>query len=187
MKLCLDTNIFRAISNQNQQILEILSSSTEILLPFIVVAELQSGFKNPNRFKENNLRLETFIKKNNIQILHSTLTNFCVYACSIRITPYFCSRIKDHGRNNKINWQILDLLRRIISDYDRYDHLGQFMVLGRLALRAYLLSTGTRRYVVRSTTGCHFKHILYCLYKARSILYNTIRVKIVIIYRLKLT
>ncbi len=80
MKLSLDTNIFRAISNQNQLILEILSSATEILLPFIVVAELQSGFKNGNRFKENNRRLESFIQKNSIQILHSTAETIDIYS-----------------------------------------------------------------------------------------------------------
>ena len=80
MKLCIDTNIFRAISDQNQQVLELLSSATEILLPFIVVAELHAGFKNGNRFRENDLRLQSFIQKNGIQVLHSTIETIDIYS-----------------------------------------------------------------------------------------------------------
>lgn len=80
MKVCLDTNIFNGISSENPRILEILSNAHQILIPFVVYAELLYGFKNGARLNKNRIRLDSFILKNGAILLHTTNDTLEIYS-----------------------------------------------------------------------------------------------------------
>ncbi len=61
MKLCLDTNIYSALKNGIQSVIELLENADEINIPAIVLGELYSGFYLGNRLKKNINELNEFL------------------------------------------------------------------------------------------------------------------------------
>ncbi|MEE9373381.1 MAG: type II toxin-antitoxin system VapC family toxin [Saprospiraceae bacterium] len=71
-KICLDTNIFRALSGNDSDVVSIVLNASKISISFVVFPELLSSFKNGNKVKENRFRLTQFMRKNGVILLHSS-------------------------------------------------------------------------------------------------------------------
>ena len=60
MRLALDTNTYTALCNGREETAELIETAEEVLVPFIVLAELQAGFSHGKRGLENERRLAHF-------------------------------------------------------------------------------------------------------------------------------
>ena len=69
MKLCIDTNIYSAFKNGNQQITDILENADEVLIPVTVLGELYSGFQIGSLMEKNLNELDEFLSKPGISII----------------------------------------------------------------------------------------------------------------------
>ena len=69
MKLCLDTNIYSAFKNGNQEIRNILENADEVLIPVTVLGELYSGFQIGRLTEKNLTELDEFLSKPGVSII----------------------------------------------------------------------------------------------------------------------
>ena len=69
MKLCLDTNMYSAFKNGNQQITDILENADEVLIPVTVLGELYSGFQIGSLTEKNLSELDAFLSKPGVSII----------------------------------------------------------------------------------------------------------------------
>ena len=69
MKLALDTNAYRALSEGGPRLAEDMRRAETIGLPIIVVGELWFGFMNGSKLRENTETLERFLATPRVQIL----------------------------------------------------------------------------------------------------------------------
>ena len=79
------------------EILSILSIATQVMVPSIVLGELYSGFRRGNRQSQNELQLQTFLKKPSISILDVTAETALRYA---EIDVYLFSKGRPITRND---------------------------------------------------------------------------------------
>jgi predicted nucleic acid-binding protein len=69
VKLALDTNAYRALSEGGPRLAEDMRRAETIGLPIIVVGELWFGFMNGSKLRENTETLERFLATPRVQIL----------------------------------------------------------------------------------------------------------------------
>jgi tRNA(fMet)-specific endonuclease VapC len=69
VKLALDTNAYRALSEGEQQIAADVRRATVVGLPVIVLGELWFGFMNGSKLRQNTDTLERFLATPRAQIL----------------------------------------------------------------------------------------------------------------------
>ena len=62
MKLCIDTNIYSAFKRGNQDVVDLLEKTEEVLIPAIVLGELYAGFNLGRHMKKNLSELYEFLK-----------------------------------------------------------------------------------------------------------------------------
>lgn len=73
MKLCLDTNAYAAFKRGHKELVELLESADEILLPTVVAGELYFGFFQGNKTKENLKELGQFLELPGVTLAEVTL------------------------------------------------------------------------------------------------------------------
>jgi predicted nucleic acid-binding protein len=69
VKLALDTNAYRALSEGGPRLVEDMRRAETIGLPIIVVGELWFGFMNGSKLRQNTEILERFLTTPRVQIL----------------------------------------------------------------------------------------------------------------------
>lgn len=79
-KICLDTNIFGALSRNEKDVVSLITEASNIFVSFVVYAELLAGFKNGNRAKENRNRFSEFMRKNGVVLIHSSNETIEIYS-----------------------------------------------------------------------------------------------------------
>ena len=72
MKLALDTNCYSDLCRGDQAITAIVARAHDVLLPFIVVAELRAGFGHGTKARANERALQRFLAKPGVDILFAT-------------------------------------------------------------------------------------------------------------------
>ena len=97
MKALLDTSAYSGLMLGDPEILSILSIATQVMVPSIVLGELYSGFRCGNRQSQNELQLQTFLKKPSISILDVTAETALRYA---EIDVYLFSKGRPITRND---------------------------------------------------------------------------------------
>jgi predicted nucleic acid-binding protein len=70
VKLALDTNAYKALSEGDSRLAEEMRRAETVGLPIIVLGELGFGFINGSKLRENTDVLERFLATPRVQILH---------------------------------------------------------------------------------------------------------------------
>jgi tRNA(fMet)-specific endonuclease VapC len=69
MRLALDTNRYTDLSRGDAAVVTLVERAEEVLLPFIVLAELRAGFSVGTRGAENERVLRRFLMKRGVTVL----------------------------------------------------------------------------------------------------------------------
>ncbi len=69
MRLALDTNRYTDLSRGDAPVVTLVERAEEVLLPFIVLAELRAGFSVGTRGAENERVLRRFLMKRGVTVL----------------------------------------------------------------------------------------------------------------------
>lgn len=62
MKLVFDTSAFSAMQRGNSELLELVRSADEVIVPAVVIGELVAGYSYGTKLAENNRYLESFLR-----------------------------------------------------------------------------------------------------------------------------
>lgn len=71
MRLCLDTNRYCDFMRNNLEAVALLRQADEILLPFVVVAELRAGFLGGTRGRANEGILVRFLNSSRVTVVYA--------------------------------------------------------------------------------------------------------------------
>jgi predicted nucleic acid-binding protein len=77
--LVLDTNAYSDFV-RTQKWKNLISFSSRIHVPLMVIAELKSGFRRGSQFRQNEIQFEYFLEQPNVEILLPTLQTTTYYA-----------------------------------------------------------------------------------------------------------
>jgi len=69
VKILIDTNRYRDFCDGTEEAVGVIRKSSEILIPFIVIAELRAGFACGKKGPKNELILTSFLNKPRVTIL----------------------------------------------------------------------------------------------------------------------
>ena len=84
MRVALDTNRYRDFSGGVATAVEVLETAEEILLPFVVLAELRAGFAVGTRGRDNERLLRRFLERPGIGVAFATEATIREYASLYR-------------------------------------------------------------------------------------------------------
>lgn len=84
MRLVLDTNRYSDLCRGLAQVVEVVERAEEVLLPFVVVAELRAGFAVGKRGAENERILRRFMTKPGVGVLFADEQTTHHYAAAYR-------------------------------------------------------------------------------------------------------
>ncbi len=79
-RLLIDTNAYAAVDRGNIPIIEIFKATNEIVIPFIVVAELLAGFKHGLKESRNKAQLGSFLGSHRTDVLYPDKETLEAYA-----------------------------------------------------------------------------------------------------------
>jgi len=71
MNLLLDTNFYTAFCKGEDRAVQIIQQARKIFLPFVVVAELRSGFLCGTKARQNERSLTLFLNSERVEILYA--------------------------------------------------------------------------------------------------------------------
>jgi tRNA(fMet)-specific endonuclease VapC len=125
MRLVLDTNRYRDFWDGVAEVVRNVETADEVLLPFVVVAELRAGFLNGTRQAQNERALRQFLAEPGIEILladEQTTSHYAVLQ----------NQLWRQGTPIPINdlWIASLVLQHGLTLYARdkhFDHLPQLM------------------------------------------------------------
>ena len=80
MRILLDSNAYSQWKRGHARIAEIVRSSSEILVPLVVVGELLYGFQHGRRTEENVRDLQLFLQNRRVNAVGMTMTTADRYA-----------------------------------------------------------------------------------------------------------
>lgn len=72
MKILLDTSAYTSLLAGNRAVLEILGAADTVYMSVLVLGELYAGFRGGRKERENRDRLEAFLTRPTVKILHAT-------------------------------------------------------------------------------------------------------------------
>jgi predicted nucleic acid-binding protein len=84
MILALDTNRYTDFQRGESRVVEVLESTETIVVPFVVIAELRSGFEFGSRARQNEAVLQQFLAEPGITTLFADAATTLVYAALYR-------------------------------------------------------------------------------------------------------
>ena len=71
MRIALDTNRYVDFCRGEPEVVRVIQQSTNILLPFVVLAELRAGFLCGNRSRQNERTLDKFLLSEGVAIIQA--------------------------------------------------------------------------------------------------------------------
>ena len=80
MRVLLDSNAYSQWKRGHARVAELVRSSSEILVPLVVVGELLYGFQHGQRADENTRDLQTFLANRRVSVVTMTMTTADRYA-----------------------------------------------------------------------------------------------------------
>jgi tRNA(fMet)-specific endonuclease VapC len=72
VRLALDTNRYRDLTDGVEEVVEVLRRADTIVVPFVVLAELRAGFAVGARGRENEAVLHRFLTKPGVEVAFAT-------------------------------------------------------------------------------------------------------------------
>ncbi|MEW6526161.1 MAG: type II toxin-antitoxin system VapC family toxin [Spirochaetota bacterium] len=69
VKVCIDTNIYAYMCRGNAEIIELLETANEIIMPVVVIGELFAWFYQGRRYKQNIALLNSFLGKTGVTVV----------------------------------------------------------------------------------------------------------------------
>ena len=69
MKLLMDVNRYRDLTDGDEAVVQTLGSAEQIFIPFVTLAELAAGFDGGTRTEHNRRVLTAFLRKPGVGIL----------------------------------------------------------------------------------------------------------------------
>ncbi len=79
VRYLIDTNVYIHALQGNLRAQKILIEADQVVVPFIMLGELEYGFRNGAHFKENKAKLAYFLAGDNILIKHSSHQTIEIY------------------------------------------------------------------------------------------------------------
>lgn len=70
MKLCLDTNAYVAFKQNRLELVELLETAEEIIVPSVVLGELYAGFFQGTKIKRNTQELLEFLRLPGVSVIN---------------------------------------------------------------------------------------------------------------------
>lgn len=70
MRILLDTNRYRDFAEGDKEALEVIRSAVKLYVPFVVAAELRSGFLCGSRSRKNEKYLTMFLNSDRVETLY---------------------------------------------------------------------------------------------------------------------
>jgi predicted nucleic acid-binding protein len=127
MRIALDTNRYADLDRAVSEVVETVSQAAEVYLPFIVLAELHTGFRNGSKRADNERRLRRFLAEPGVEVLYPDHETVDVFAnLSVQLihqgTP-----IPSHD-----TWIAALALQHGLTLYARDKHFDQLPQLARL-------------------------------------------------------
>ena len=123
MRLALDTNRYTDLASNVPQVVAVVEKAIEVYLPFVVLAELRSGFAGGTRAAENEQILLQFLTKRNVRVLYADEQTVGHYALVWNQLRKQGTPIPVHDR-----WIAAIVLQHQLTLYARdahFDHLPQ--------------------------------------------------------------
>ena len=80
MRIALDTDRYRDLTDGDASVVAVLESADAILVPFVVLAELRAGFMAGKKGRENERTLQRFLSKAGVATLFPSEATTHVYA-----------------------------------------------------------------------------------------------------------
>jgi tRNA(fMet)-specific endonuclease VapC len=74
-----DTNAYSELIRGRVEAVEVMRVTPIIVMPLIVIAELEAGFRHGNRFTKNQIDLENFLNLSRVQLLASDRETATIY------------------------------------------------------------------------------------------------------------
>ena len=78
-EILFDTNAYSELIRGRNEAVMVMQVAPMIVMPLIVIAELEAGFRKGNRFAKNQVDLENFLKLPRVQMLFPTRETASVY------------------------------------------------------------------------------------------------------------
>lgn len=78
--LLIDTNVYSALDKGSTTAIDVLRGQSNIYIPITVIGELRYGFMNGNKQTENDLKLNTFLAQDTVEIVFPTIATANLYA-----------------------------------------------------------------------------------------------------------
>ncbi len=125
VRLALDTNRYVDLCKGVGPTVDMVATATEVLLPFVVLAELRAGFALGKRGAENERTLRRFLLKPGVGVLYPDEQTTHHYAAAYR-------QLRRQGTPIPINdlWIAALVLQHNLTLHDRdrhFDHLPQIV------------------------------------------------------------
>ena len=79
MKVLIDTNIYINALSGHSGAQQVLVENDEILVPSVMLGELEYGFRNGSKYNKNKNHLEYFLGSENISVVFSSLQTAEIY------------------------------------------------------------------------------------------------------------
>ncbi|MGH7736534.1 MAG: type II toxin-antitoxin system VapC family toxin [Candidatus Tyrphobacter sp.] len=125
MRVALDTNRYVDLCKGMSETLEIVSTATTVVLPFVVLGELRAGFVHGRRRVENERVLRRFLLKDGVHVLFADEQTTHHYASVF-------GQLRKQGTPIPTNdmWLAAIVLQYNVALHDRdkhFDHLPQLV------------------------------------------------------------
>ena len=80
MRVALDANRYTDLCRGDREVARVLEDADEVLVPFVVLAELRAGFAVGSLGRENEQVLQRFLRKPGVEVLYPDDTTTRTYA-----------------------------------------------------------------------------------------------------------
>lgn len=80
MRIALDTNRYVDLVAGVRDAVEVIGSASEVIVPFVVLAELHDGFRTGNKRAENEAVLASFLRKPGVRVIYANADTVDLWA-----------------------------------------------------------------------------------------------------------
>lgn len=71
-RIVLDTHVYAAYMQGDSRVLDAFGKAEQILISVVVMGELYAGFRAGSKYQENKTKLQQFLQKKSVAVLHIT-------------------------------------------------------------------------------------------------------------------
>lgn len=116
-KISLDSNTYGGLKQNDETIVTAVEQAEKVFISFVVYAELLYGFKHGTRYEENIESFLGFLKKADVEVVHSSVDTIEIYSD-------ICKELRKIGRPIPTNdiWIAAQAIETgsVLVTYDRH-------------------------------------------------------------------